>query len=96
MGAEVRPEVAEAVGCDRKKTCVRCCMSKRRLPEQGGMNCLSEFDPILGRGGFHVHAGEELIPGHGRFHVRAGGSKSRPVVRATALTGRTQASIYVP
>ena len=62
----------------------------------GGMNCLSKFDPILGRGGFHVRAGEELIPGHGRLHVRAGGSESRPVVGTTALTGRTQVTLYLP
>ena len=62
----------------------------------GGMNCLSKFDPILGHGGFHVHAGEERIPGRGRFHVRAGGSESRPVAGTTALTGRTQAILYVP
>jgi hypothetical protein len=34
VGAEVRPEVAEAVECDRRNTCVRCCMSECRLPEQ--------------------------------------------------------------
>ena len=62
----------------------------------GGMNCRSKFHPILGRGGFHVRAEEELIPGRGRFHVRAGGSKSHPVVGTTALTGRTQATLYVP
>ncbi len=67
MGAEVRPEVVEAVECDRGKTCVRCCMCEQRLPEQEGMNCRSEFDPIPGRGRFHIHAGEELIPGRGRF-----------------------------
>ena len=62
----------------------------------GGMNCLSELDLILGHGRFHVYAGEELIPGHGRFHIRAGGSKSHPAVGTTALTGRTQATLYVP
>ena len=62
----------------------------------GGMNCRSEFPPILERGGFHVRAGEELIPGCGRFHVHAGGSKSRPAVGTTALTVRTQATVYVP
>ena len=62
-----------------------------RAAGAGGMNCRSKF-----RGGFHVHAGEELIPGRGRFHVRAGGSKSRPAVGTTALTGRTQATLYVP
>jgi hypothetical protein len=60
------------------------------------MNCRSEFDPILGRGRFHIHAGEELIPGRGRFHVRAGGSESRPAVGMTALMGRTQATLYIP
>jgi hypothetical protein len=35
VGAEVRPEVAKAVECDRRKTCVRRCMSECRLPEQG-------------------------------------------------------------
>ena len=62
----------------------------------GGMNCRSEIYPIPEHGGFHVRAGEELIPGRGRFHVRAGGSKSRPAVGTTALTGRTQATLYIP
>ena len=52
------------------------------------MNRQSEFDPILGRGRFHVRAGEELIPGRGRFHVHAGGNESRPVVGTTVLKDR--------